>query len=75
MKNSTLRARPLVIAHRGFSWRGPENTLASYRLAIEAGARLAECDVHLSKDGIPVLIHDDQLSRTTNGKGIVRELT
>jgi glycerophosphoryl diester phosphodiesterase len=75
MDNNFVRTRPLVIAHRGFSWRGPENTLASYRLAIEAGAEMAECDVHLSKDGVPVVIHDGMLTRTTNGAGNVKDHT
>jgi glycerophosphoryl diester phosphodiesterase len=60
-----LRARPLVIAHRGWSERGPENTLAAYRLAIEAGAEMAECDVWLTSDRVPVLLHDGNLKRTT----------
>ena len=59
-----LRKRPLIIAHRGFSHRAPENTLAAYRLAIEAGAELAECDVYLSADRVPVLLHDKTLNRT-----------
>ncbi len=60
-----LRPRPLVVAHRGFSEIAPENTLAAYRLAIEAGADMAECDVYLSSDGVPVLLHDANLKRTT----------
>lgn len=60
-----LRARPLVIAHRGWSERGPENTLAAYRFAIEAGAEMAECDVWLTSDRVPVLLHDGNLKRTT----------
>jgi glycerophosphoryl diester phosphodiesterase len=60
-----LRARPLIIAHRGFSYNAPENTLAAYRAAIEVGADMAECDVWLSADGVPVLLHDQNLKRTT----------
>ena len=60
-----LRSRPLVVAHRGFLSRAPENTLAAYRLAIQAGADMAECDVHLTADRVPVLLHDDNLKRTT----------
>jgi glycerophosphoryl diester phosphodiesterase len=67
-----LRAHPLVIAHRGLSYRAPENTLASYREAIEAGADMAECDVWLSADRVPVLLHDANLKRTT---GLDAEVT
>ena len=64
-----------VIAHRGFSGRAPENTLAAFRQALEVGADMIELDVHLSMDGEIVVIHDADLSRTTNGKGRVRDLT
>ena len=50
--------RPLVIAHRGYSDRAPENTLAAFRLGWESGADGIECDVHLTKDGQVVCIHD-----------------
>jgi glycerophosphoryl diester phosphodiesterase len=63
------------VAHRGWSSIAPENTLASYRLAIESGAELAECDVMLSSDGVPVLMHDDTVDRTTNGTGLVSSYT
>lgn len=72
---SRLRERPLIIAHRGFSHRAPENTLAAYRLAIEAGAELAECDVYLSADRVPVLLHDKTLTRTTGLDKSVSELS
>jgi len=62
-------ARPLIVAHRGCSHRAPENTLASYRLALKTGAEMAECDVHVSADGVVMLLHDDTLDRTTNGSG------
>jgi glycerophosphoryl diester phosphodiesterase len=61
----------LVTAHRGASGLAPENTLASLRKAMEIGADFAEIDVHLSKDEEFVLLHDDTLNRTTNGKGFV----
>ena len=60
-----LRTHPLIIAHRGFSYRAPENTLVAYRQAIQAGADMAECDVRLSADRVPVLLHDENLKRTT----------
>jgi glycerophosphoryl diester phosphodiesterase len=62
-----------VIAHRGASGHAPENTLAAFRKAIELGANYIELDVHLSKDGDVVVIHDATLDRTTNGTGNVNE--
>jgi len=56
--------RPLIIAHRGSSARAPENTIAAFQMAIQDGAEGIEFDVHLSKDGAPVVIHDDDLRRT-----------
>lgn len=55
-----------VIAHRGASAYAPENTLAAFRVGIDQNATLIESDVQLSKDGVPVLIHDTTLTRTTN---------
>ena len=55
-----------IIAHRGASKESPENTLSAFQRAIELGSDYIELDVHLSKDGIPVVIHDTHLSRTTN---------
>src|SRR5438270_6760987 len=64
--------RPLIGGHRGNPARHPENTLASFRSAIEAGVDVIECDVHLSADRRMVVIHDHTLQRTTNGFGRVR---
>jgi glycerophosphoryl diester phosphodiesterase len=58
--------RPLIIAHRGASTVAPENTLPAFAAAAPAGADAVECDVHLSADGVPVVIHDDDLRRTTD---------
>ncbi len=60
------------IAHRGFSGKYPENTKIAFAKAIELGADMIELDVTLSKDKIPVVIHDDTLERTSSGKGKVR---
>lgn len=68
-------ARCEVIAHRGFSAAAPENTLAAITKAIEAGADGCEFDVYASKDGRIVLMHDETVDRTTNGRGKVAELT
>ncbi|HKW78767.1 MAG TPA: glycerophosphodiester phosphodiesterase family protein [Candidatus Limnocylindria bacterium] len=64
-----------VTAHRGASAHAPENTMAAFRLAAEAGADLIEFDVHLTADDELVVIHDDALDRTTDGTGAVRERT
>ena len=64
-----------VTAHRGFSGENPENTLASFRAAIAAGADMVELDVHLTRDNELVVIHDDTLERTTDGKGNVADKT
>ncbi len=61
-----------IIAHRGASGEAPENTMAAFRRALEVGADGIELDVHLSKNGIPVVIHDFDLDRTTDGMGLVR---
>lgn len=60
---------PLVIGHRGAADAAPENTLASLRQAFAEGARMVEIDVRLSQDGIPILLHDDTLERTTPAQG------
>jgi glycerophosphoryl diester phosphodiesterase len=65
----------MVVAHRGFSGAAPENTLAAFRKAIEIGSDMIELDIHLSKDGRIVVIHDETLERTTNGRGKVVDHT
>ena len=65
----------LIIGHRGSAALLPENTMESFRLAFQLGAPTIEFDVHLSKDGVPVIIHDATLPRTTDGKGYVSRLT
>ncbi len=64
-----------IIGHRGAPALAPENTIESFRKAIEAGADYLECDVHMSLDGRLVVIHDDRLDRTTNGTGRVHNFT
>ncbi|MDO3408973.1 glycerophosphodiester phosphodiesterase family protein [Saccharibacillus sp. CPCC 101409] len=64
------------VAHRGFSGAAPENTLAAIRLAMKIEeVSWIEIDVQLTRDGVPVVIHDFVLNRTTNGRGPVRERT
>jgi glycerophosphoryl diester phosphodiesterase len=60
---------PRWIAHRGAGTLAPENTLAAIRLGARLGYRMFECDVQLSQDGVPFLLHDATLDRTTNGSG------
>jgi glycerophosphoryl diester phosphodiesterase len=67
--------KPLVLAHRGASAYAPENTLAAFNLAFEIGADGIELDVTLTKDGIPVVIHDDTVDRTTDGHGLIKQMT
>jgi len=64
-----------IWAHRGASATAPENTLAAFRAAAAAGADGIELDVHLSRDGVPVVIHDETVDRTTNGRGHVASMT
>jgi glycerophosphoryl diester phosphodiesterase len=67
--------KPAVIAHRGASGYEPENTFASFDAAVEMRADLIEFDVHLSSDGVAVVIHDRTLDRTTDGRGEVGSRT
>lgn len=65
-----------IMAHRGWSGKSPENTLAAIKLAVnEPSISAIELDVQLSKDGIPVVIHDFTVNRTTNGSGFVKDFT
>jgi glycerophosphoryl diester phosphodiesterase len=66
---------PRWIAHRGAGKLAPENTLAAFRLGASYGYRMFECDVKLSQDGVPFLLHDSTLERTTNGAGVAGQLS
>jgi glycerophosphoryl diester phosphodiesterase len=63
-----------IWAHRGASAAAPENTMAAFRAAAAAGADGIELDVHLSRDGVPVVIHDETVERTTDGRGAVARM-
>ncbi len=65
----------LIYAHRGLSGRYPENTLLAFRHALVTGVEGIELDVHVSADGVPVVIHDRDVARTTNGSGFVDEIS
>ena len=68
-------AFPQIVAHRGASSTRPENTLASFEEAVRLGASMVEFDVRLASDGVPVVLHDPLLERTTDGVGSVHERT
>ena len=63
------------INHRGQNYLAPENTLEAYKLSALAGFKFVECDISFTKDGIPVLLHDDTIDRTSNGTGAIKDLT
>jgi glycerophosphoryl diester phosphodiesterase len=67
--------RVLVIGHRGASHDAPENTMAAFQAALAAGADGVELDVHLTADGIPVVIHNARVDATTDGVGLVNDLS
>ena len=68
-----MNRMPLILGHRGVPVVAPENTLAGFRKAVEIGSDGIELDVHLSRDGQIVVIHDERLERTTDGSGLVGE--
>jgi glycerophosphoryl diester phosphodiesterase len=74
-RSVTGQGWPINLAHRGASAHAPENTLEAFRLAVESGAGGLELDVHLSRDGHVVVIHDPTLDRTTNETGAVAAMT
>lgn len=67
--------RHLVIAHRGNSAHAPENTIEAFQQAVALGVDGMEFDVHVTKDGHAVVIHDERVDRTTNGSGLVAQMT
>ena len=75
MKNLANNTNFSVIAHRGNSSEAPENTLPAFKQAIALGVDMIELDVHLTKDGRLVVLHDVLLDRTTSGTGFVKDYT
>jgi len=65
--------RPVVIGHRGCAGEAPENTLVAFERGLEQGAAILESDVQLTRDGVPVLSHDPDVSRMTDGSGLVAD--
>lgn len=66
---------PKIIGHRGACGYAPENTIESIHTAADMGVEWVELDVKLTKDSVPIIFHDDTLERTTNGSGLVSEIT
>jgi glycerophosphoryl diester phosphodiesterase len=64
----------LVLGHRGALGHAPENTMASFELGLELGADLLEMDIHMSHDGELIVMHDAEVSRTTDGHGMIHDL-
>lgn len=69
------RARVQAFGHRGALGLAPENTMSGFRKALELGVDGVELDVHLTRDGQVVVLHDPELARTTDGRGMVKDLT
>ena len=65
--------RPIVIGHRGAAGTHPENTLASFEAALAQGAQIIESDLQVSRDGIPILLHDPALDRVTEASGLAAD--
>jgi len=72
---SQAKPNVMVVAHRGGAALAPENTLSAFENALQIGVDMVECDVHLSKDGELVVMHDPDVSRTTNGTGQISQMT
>jgi glycerophosphoryl diester phosphodiesterase len=67
--------KPLVLAHQGGEWLFPSNTMLAMEGAMALGVDVLEMDLHATRDGVLVLIHDDTVDRTTDGTGAVKEMT
>ena len=68
-------SQPVIIGHRGAAGSAPENTLAAFAKGLALGAAILESDIHATRDGVPVLIHDPDVGRTTQGTAQVEELS
>ena len=74
-KKTSSSERIPLISHRGYSSGAPENTMPAFTLAVQRGYQLIETDVMFTRDGVPVLIHDSNIDRTSNGSGKVSDMT
>ncbi|MFW6035682.1 MAG: glycerophosphodiester phosphodiesterase [Halanaerobiales bacterium] len=70
-----IKFKPLIIGHRGAMGSAPENTAFSFEKALKCGADGVEFDIHMTKDSHLIVIHDEKLDRTTDGKGLINEHT
>jgi glycerophosphoryl diester phosphodiesterase len=75
LANFERQNRPIVVAHRGASADHPENTLVAFQGAVAAGADVVELDVRLTADNVAVILHDLDVSATTDGSGLVHTMT
>src|SRR5260221_4554163 len=73
--DTLYKLAPLILAHRGASHAAPENTLAAFTLARQMGADGVELDTSLTRDGVPVVIHNLKVDKTTDGSGPVVAMT
>lgn len=64
-----------AVAHRGYSTTAPENTIPAYQLALDNGYTFVECDISFTSDGVPMLLHDSTIDRTSDGSGTLSEMT
>ena len=71
----TTDGKMTIAAHRGDSYNYYENTMEAFRAAIRSGVEMIETDVHLTKDDQLVLIHDNTVERTTDGRGWIKDMT
>ena len=72
---ASFSQNPIIIAHRGASAYAPENTISAFEKAIEMGAVIIETDVHQTKDSVVVIMHDLSVDRTTNGEGLIKDIS
>jgi glycerophosphoryl diester phosphodiesterase len=72
---TSFSQKPIIIAHRGASAYAPENTISAFEKAIEMGAVIIETDVHQTKDSVVVIMHDLSVDRTTNGEGLIKDIS
>ena len=72
---ASFSQNPIIIAHRGASAYAPENTISAFEKAIEMKALIIETDVHQTKDSVVVIMHDLSVDRTTNGEGLIKDIS
>lgn len=70
-----MSTKTLIFGHRGYPFKFPENSLKGFQYAIDHGIDGLEFDVHLTKDNVPVIMHDEKINRTTDGKGLINSYT